>query len=46
MVMYVVNPSYMGVLFSESLGKAFLVAGIVMALVGFAWMKKTIKIEI
>ena len=45
-VMYVVNPEYMGVLFHESLGKALLIGAIVMALIGFAWMKKTITIEI
>jgi tight adherence protein B len=45
-VMYVVNPKYMEVLFTEPMGNAMLVAGIVMAIVGFAWMKKTIKIEI
>jgi len=46
MVMWVVNPEYMGVLFKDSLGKGLLIGAIVMALIGFAWMKKTITIEI
>ena len=45
-VMYVVNPEYMGVLFHDGLGKGLLIGAIVMALIGFAWMKKTITIEI
>ncbi len=45
-VMYVVNPAYMQVLFTDIKGKVILVAGVVSALVGFAWMKKTIAIEI
>lgn len=45
-VMYVVNPDYMGVLFSRTVGRGMLAAGVVMALVGFAWMKKTITIEV
>lgn len=45
-VMYTMNPDYMGVLFTETLGKVLLGAGIVSALVGFAWMKKCITIEV
>ena len=45
--MYVVNPDYMKVLFTETMGNVMLgVAGVLMMVVGFAWMKKTIKIEI
>jgi tight adherence protein B len=45
-VMYVVNPDYMKVLFTESLGNIMLGAGALMMVIGFAWMMKTIKIEI
>lgn len=45
-VLYVMNPAYMGALFTESLGKVMLVAGTVSAIVGFAWMKKCINIEV
>jgi tight adherence protein B len=45
-VMYVVNPKYMQVLFQETMGQVMLGIGILMMVVGFAWMMKTIKIEI
>jgi tight adherence protein B len=45
-VMYVVNPDYMKVLFTETMGNVMLGAGVLMMVVGFAWMMKTIKIEI
>jgi tight adherence protein B len=45
-VMYVVNPAYMKVLFTETMGNIMLGAGVLMMVVGFAWMMKTIKIEI
>ena len=45
-VMYTMNPDYMGVLFTETLGKVLLGAGTVSALIGFAWMKKCITIEV
>ncbi len=44
--MYTMNPEYMGALFSNSLGKGIFAAGIVSALIGFAWMKKCITIEV
>ena len=44
--MYVMNPEYIGTLFEESLGKILLVASVVSALIGFAWMKKIIDIDI
>lgn len=44
--MYVMNPEYMGLLFSDSLGQLLLGAGTVTALIGFAWMKKCITIEV
>ncbi len=44
--MYSMNPEYMMVLFSNGLGKGIFAAGIVSALIGFAWMKKCITIEV
>ncbi len=45
-VMYVVNSDYMHSLFTTGLGHGMLIAAVVMMGIGFAWMKKTIKIEI
>lgn len=44
--MYVMNPDYIGGLFEETLGNILLGAAIVSALIGFAWMKKCITIEV
>jgi tight adherence protein B len=46
MIMYVINPKYMAPLFSTPTGQGMLGAAIVGALIGFAWMKKTITIKI
>ncbi len=40
------NPGYMDPLFDESLGRILIAGAVVMMLVGFVWMKKTIEIEI
>ncbi|MDH5238300.1 MAG: type II secretion system F family protein, partial [Acidimicrobiia bacterium] len=45
-VMYVINPGYVGLLFSETVGNIMLGAGFVGAMIGFLWMKKLITIEI
>ncbi|MBW3548148.1 MAG: type II secretion system F family protein [Actinobacteria bacterium] len=44
--LYVMNRPYISLLFTEFIGQAMLAVATVMALVGFAWMKKIIKIEI
>ncbi len=44
--MWALNPEYINTLFTESLGKFLLGASITSALIGFAWMKKIIDIEI
>ena len=44
--MYVMNPDYIGGLFEETLGNILLGVAIVSALIGFAWMKKCITIEV
>lgn len=46
MVMFVLNPAYIQELFSPGLGYALLVGAVVMMAIGFAWMKKTITIEV
>jgi tight adherence protein B len=46
LVLYVLNPEYIGTLFDRTMGQVMLAAGLVMMLVGFAWMSKIIKIEI
>jgi len=45
-VMFLINPGYVGLLFSETIGNIMLGAGIVAAIIGFVWMKKLITIEI
>jgi tight adherence protein B len=44
--LYIMNRPYITLLFTEFIGQAMLAGATVMALVGFAWMKKIIKIEI
>jgi tight adherence protein B len=44
--LFVLNRPYITLLFTELLGQAMLVGATVLALVGFAWMKKIIKIGI
>jgi len=44
--MYVINPDYMKTLFNTTVGQLLILGGIVLALVGFFWMKKVIKIEV
>ncbi|RMH73700.1 MAG: hypothetical protein D6683_13130 [Actinomyces sp.] len=44
--MFAINPDYISTLFVESLGKVLLVASVVSAIIGFAWMKKIIDIDI
>jgi tight adherence protein B len=45
-VMYVVNPDYINVLFEERIGNFMLGGAILLAIAGFAWMRKTIQIEV
>lgn len=45
-VMWVMNPAYINVLFSRTLGHIFLGLGFVAAAVGMAWMKKVITINV
>jgi tight adherence protein B len=43
---YTANPGYMDPLFEETVGKIMLFGSVLLALVGFYWMKKTIEVDI
>ncbi len=45
-IMFIMNPDYISVLWQETLGYVFLGLGFVSALVGLAWMKKVITIDV
>jgi tight adherence protein B len=45
-VMYGINREYMETLFHDTFGQVLLVGSVLLALVGFYWMKKTIEIDI
>lgn len=44
--MFVINPEYISALFTTKAGNFLLGGAVLLALVGFYWMKKTIEIEI
>jgi tight adherence protein B len=46
LVMWVMNPDYVGLLFSEFLGNVLLGLGMVSAFIGLAWMKKVITVDV
>jgi tight adherence protein B len=43
---YTANPGYMDPLFDETIGRIMLFGSILLAFVGFYWMKKTIEIDV
>lgn len=45
-VLFVINPGYMNVLLNDTLGRIMLGIACFSALIGFAWMKKIINIDI
>jgi len=45
-IMYILNPKYVGVLFTDPVGIGMLVTAIVSMIIGFLWMRKIINIEI
>jgi tight adherence protein B len=45
-IMYAINPEYMSPLLSTTTGQIMLGVATLAALIGFAWMKKTITIKI
>lgn len=46
LVMYFMNPAYVGVLFTETIGNILLGLGLVSALTGLAWMKKVVAVDV
>lgn len=46
LVMWIMNPEYINQLFVEFLGNVFLGLGIVSSIIGLAWMKKVITIDV
>ncbi len=46
LTMWVLNPAYIGVLFTETVGKILLAVATTASVIGFLWMKKTIEIKI
>ena len=44
--MFVINPEYISALFTTKAGNVMLGGALLLAGVGFYWMKKTIEIEI
>jgi tight adherence protein B len=46
LAMYVINREYITVLFTEPIGQIMFGGGLLLALLGFYWMKKMIEIEI
>ena len=45
-MIWLMNPEYVGLLFSEFMGNVLLGLGLVSALVGLAWMKKVITVDV
>jgi tight adherence protein B len=45
-LLYTINPKYMSILFTDSIGKILIGVALSMQLVGFLWIRKIIKIEI
>jgi tight adherence protein B len=43
---YTANPGYMDPLFDQTIGKILLFGSIILAFIGFWWMKKTIEVDI
>ncbi len=45
-VMWIMNPAYIETLFTSTLGKGFIVAGVISGGIGLAWMRKIITINV
>ena len=45
-ILYLIQPDYMGVLFSETFGIMAIIACAVMTFVGFIWLRKILQIEV
>jgi tight adherence protein B len=45
-LLYMINPKYMSILFTDPIGKTLIIVAVSMQLIGFLWIRKIIKIEI
>jgi tight adherence protein B len=45
-IMWILNPGYISLLFTEVMGNVLLGMGVVSALIGLAWMKKVITVDV
>jgi tight adherence protein B len=45
-ILYMIQPDYMSVLFSESFGIMAIIACGIMTFVGFIWLRKILQIEV
>jgi len=45
-ILYMLNPEYMSILFTDPVGKILIAIALSMQLLGFLWIRKIIKIEI
>lgn len=45
-LLYMINPEYMSILFTDPIGKILIGVAVSMQLIGFLWIRKIIKIEI
>ncbi|MEM9130963.1 MAG: type II secretion system F family protein [Actinomycetota bacterium] len=45
-IMWIINPEYISVLFTETMGNVLLGLGVLSATVGLAWMKKVITVDV
>ena len=44
--LYLGNPDYIGMLFEETVGQFMIAGAVVLALIGFVWMKKVIEVDV
>jgi tight adherence protein B len=45
-LLYMINPTYMSILFTDPIGKILVIVAITMQIIGYLWIRKIIKIEI
>ncbi len=45
-IIYLINPTFIGVLWTDSIGQRFIAGAVVMMLVGLVWMRKIIRIHV
>jgi tight adherence protein B len=45
-ILWNMNSEYMGILFTDPMGKAVVVLGIIMQIAGYFWIRRVVDIEI